>query len=227
MWYRWKGILLKRRVQQSEGRTSGATGQSPRPVLHGEDDLYSRFVHGENVSDDDDDYDPLQEASVHANDSDTSNSDESDVEDGEQVERTGIEAAGLYSDLLCHESTSASENFAPMMLAHMSPLSSSPLTRRRYGSLVAQPTLPFHASDKPQSLEREHRTEVSLPAMDNSNSLEGRMSCVICATEPRDIICWPCRCLALCNDCRENLASRAPASKHSCPCCRRRYVIST
>ncbi|KIP08512.1 hypothetical protein PHLGIDRAFT_374874 [Phlebiopsis gigantea 11061_1 CR5-6] len=50
--------------------------------------------------------------------------------------------------------------------------------------------------------------------------LESRRSCVICTVEPRDIICWPCRCLALCDDCRENLASRAAASKHLCPCCR-------
>ena len=32
------------------------------------------------------------------------------------------------------------------------------------------------------------------------------------------------RCLALCDDCRENLASRQSASKHSCPCCRRAWV---
>lgn len=59
--------------------------------------------------------------------------------------------------------------------------------------------------------------------------------CVICCYEERTILCWPCRCLALCDGCREELASR-PASGgggggggnnrgkgaglHDCPTCR-------
>ncbi|KAH9180438.1 hypothetical protein EDB89DRAFT_2110552 [Lactarius sanguifluus] len=54
----------------------------------------------------------------------------------------------------------------------------------------------------------------------NPANTESRRNCVICTAEERQIICWPCRCLALCDDCRQNLASRLSASKHTCPCCR-------
>jgi hypothetical protein len=33
------------------------------------------------------------------------------------------------------------------------------------------------------------------------------------------------RCLALCDDCRENLASRSSSAKHKCPCCRQKCVF--
>jgi len=50
---------------------------------------------------------------------------------------------------------------------------------------------------------------------------ERQRLCVICQTENRTILIWPCRCLALCEDCRDNLASRPVAGKvQTCPCCR-------
>lgn len=49
-----------------------------------------------------------------------------------------------------------------------------------------------------------------------------RKCCVVCTVEPRDTILWPCRCLALCNECRENLAERLSAKDHMCPCCRKK-----
>ncbi|KAF9469449.1 hypothetical protein BDZ94DRAFT_1244496 [Collybia nuda] len=48
-----------------------------------------------------------------------------------------------------------------------------------------------------------------------------RDRCVVCMTEGREVICWPCRCLAMCNPCREALAAQSAASTHRCPCCRR------
>ncbi|KAF7365409.1 RING-type domain-containing protein [Mycena venus] len=44
---------------------------------------------------------------------------------------------------------------------------------------------------------------------------ELRRNCVICTCDPREIICWPCRCLSMCDGCREVLASKSSASKHS------------
>ena len=32
--------------------------------------------------------------------------------------------------------------------------------------------------------------------------------CVVCCCEPRTIIHWPCRCLALCDECRNILANQ-------------------
>lgn len=42
--------------------------------------------------------------------------------------------------------------------------------------------------------------------------------CVVCQTNPRTVVVWPCRCLALCEECRVSLAMRNFAT---CVCCRR------
>jgi Zinc finger, C3HC4 type (RING finger) len=91
---------------------------------------------------------------------------------------------------------------APVFLAH---LQRPWLTRNRYGPIV-----------NPSS-----RTTVGSRQEDE----ESRRNCVICTVEPRVIICWPCRCLALCDDCRGGLAARSTSSKHHCPCCRQRCVL--
>ncbi|KAF9128269.1 hypothetical protein BGW39_005213 [Mortierella sp. 14UC] len=52
---------------------------------------------------------------------------------------------------------------------------------------------------------------------DDEGSIYGRLLCVVCQTEPRGVLLRPCRCLALCNDCREVLGSRR---YKQCPCCR-------
>ena len=45
--------------------------------------------------------------------------------------------------------------------------------------------------------------------------------CVVCHSEPRTIIVWPCRCLSLCDECRVNLAIN---NYGNCVCCRREVV---
>ncbi|CAO3575096.1 unnamed protein product [Mortierella alpina] len=49
------------------------------------------------------------------------------------------------------------------------------------------------------------------------SAIYSRMLCVVCQSEPRGVILRPCRCLALCNECREVMASRR---FKQCPCCR-------
>jgi len=44
--------------------------------------------------------------------------------------------------------------------------------------------------------------------LEEDGSIHSRLLCVVCQCEPRGVILRPCRCLALCNDCREVLASR-------------------
>ncbi|KAL6947247.1 hypothetical protein ACO0QE_002126 [Hanseniaspora vineae] len=42
-------------------------------------------------------------------------------------------------------------------------------------------------------------------------------SCVVCKTNLRCVILWPCRCLCMCDDCRVSLGVRG---FNKCPCCR-------
>lgn len=44
------------------------------------------------------------------------------------------------------------------------------------------------------------------------------MTCVVCKTNQRNIILWPCKCFALCEPCRTSLGLRA---FNTCICCRR------
>ncbi|KAG0081138.1 hypothetical protein BGZ92_000346 [Podila epicladia] len=54
-------------------------------------------------------------------------------------------------------------------------------------------------------------------APSDDSTIQSRLLCVVCQAEPRGVLLRPCRCLALCNDCREVLASRR---FKQCPCCR-------
>lgn len=193
-------------------------------------DIYERFLRGEYVSDDDDDFAPSQR-SLSRSTSGTPSA----ISDNDD----GTETVALYADLSSVASTSA-----PLLLAHMTDASTSPLTRRRYSQLVGG------SNRSPERLSVyddwfNDRQPVSEHVEDDGLT-EVRRNCVICTVEPRQIICWPCRyvflfyllhhgmlmyavmsgvsCLALCDDCRENLATRSSASKHTCPCCRQQYV---
>ncbi|KAJ2904472.1 Protein ASI1 [Zalerion maritima] len=50
---------------------------------------------------------------------------------------------------------------------------------------------------------------------------ENGPQCVVCHSESRTIIVWPCRCLSLCDECRVNLAMN---NYGNCVCCRREVV---
>jgi hypothetical protein len=43
-------------------------------------------------------------------------------------------------------------------------------------------------------------------------------ACVVCMSDSREVLLLPCRCLCICDECRENLASRG---YNSCPTCRK------
>jgi hypothetical protein len=104
-----------------------------------EADLYARFLRGENVSDDEDeDFEPHTPQTVSV----SRRSSRSELASGESEDESSGEAnnetVGLYADLTSEASTSTSTSTsAPLLLAHMTDTSPSPLTRRRYKKLVA------------------------------------------------------------------------------------------
>ncbi|KAI9466093.1 hypothetical protein BJY52DRAFT_1366334 [Lactarius psammicola] len=167
-------------------------------------DIYERFLSGEVLSDDDEEFSPASNlVPQHDDDNDSDTPDEE------------VDTLALYNDLSATTSSSAT---ASLLLAHMTNTSPSPLTRRRYRNLVSgQPDVAGHEKSAWEAFVDGKRGKAS--RKDPSNN-ESRRNCVICTVEERQIICWPCRCLALCDDCRQNLASRLSASKHTCPCCR-------
>ncbi|RPD56416.1 hypothetical protein L227DRAFT_508480 [Lentinus tigrinus ALCF2SS1-6] len=172
-------------------------------------DPYERFLRGESVSDDEDDFQPEDERTPE---SDSSDQEDAGIDADDDAEAERGEQAQLYADLASDVTS------APLLLAHITDSSSSPLTRRGYRRLVSGPR---HGSDEWDDFVLERRQAKRSKVQDEDVLSENARACVICTVEPRDIICWPCRCLALCDDCRNNLASRSSASKHTCPCCRR------
>jgi len=226
--------LKLRSARDSSGeRTAWSVGRDMAMANHipaSANDIYSRFLKGENVSDDEDEYLPpsdYREGSPSESNSAHSSDSEDDAEDlhEDDGDSDHEETVNLYSDLL-HSSTSSS---APVLLAHMAVPTASPLTRRRYNRMISTNTS-SHRGDGKDADEwldflQGRRSNAHVPAvasqLDAEHSTDMSRFCVICTTEARDVICWPCRCLAICDDCRENMASRFAASKHSCPCCRR------
>lgn len=86
---------------------------------------------------------------------------------------------------------------------------SGPLTRSRYystyrdeGSVIAQLIMERRKNPLPEGSDDSSRESV----------------CVVCHTSPRQVVLWPCRCFALCEDCRLGLAMK---NFKGCVCCRR------
>lgn len=145
----------------------------------GDEDDYRRFLLGEAISDDEDEY-------SHTPQTPSSSRSSSDNEEDDHP-------AELYHNLTSGE-TSASP--VPVLLAHMVDSSSFPLTRRRYQRLVAgagqheTPTADYPVHSGVSSLRRRRElTELS----EDDGWDESRMNCVICTAGPRQVICWPCR----------------------------------
>ncbi|KAK7061001.1 hypothetical protein VNI00_000736 [Paramarasmius palmivorus] len=141
---------------------------------------YSRFLRGEQVSDDEGDDDEW----VNESDIDSAEGEEG-TDETDDEERRAKETVGLYYDLQARGSTPGAASSA--MLAHMSYSGESPLTRRRYGALLRGQRAASEFRSPSPVRDRARAASGSSPGDD------GRRNCVICTVEPRQIICWPCR----------------------------------
>lgn len=104
------------------------------------------------------------------------------------------------------------------------------LTRSKYQSLAFLPLQLFQSTDKFLGRTEEDSETARLLDILISKRLEkGEQSsrdddsarsldCVICQTNVREIITWPCKCFAICESCRLSLVSKGI---EGCVCCRR------
>jgi hypothetical protein len=212
-----------RRIMVRSEATEGKQNQDlDTEEVEEEEELYERFIRGEPMDEDDEDFEyypsePERTGSTSPTLSRSEHGSEDEEEEDEEVPRQDTnEAVSLFSDLSSAPSAMTS---ASVLVAHMTHNSSLPMTRQRFQHLMSAPS---HRSDSLLSdwsdVAASRRSSSS--GTGDSHTESGR-NCVVCTVEPRQIICWPCRCLAVCDDCRENLASRSSASTHTCPCCRR------
>ncbi|KAF9032860.1 hypothetical protein BDZ89DRAFT_1232998 [Hymenopellis radicata] len=116
----------------------------------------------------------------------------SSEEESEQDEHDAEDISGLYSDL---------GGTGETLLQHMAHAGPGVLTRRGVYSFDAPAPSPL-----------------DIPTLPGSGATLD-LACVICTSAPREVVAWPCRCLAMCDSCRSQLAIRSGSSGR-CPCCR-------
>lgn len=169
---------------------------------------YTRFLRGVSVtSDGDGDYQPPPE-------------DDEDVQDGwnfsdDDGESTETEDNREVESSLALIEPSPDPTSTSILLSHLLDNSASPMTRRRFqSSSFSSNTLAASASQAtfPAASQNVRTRKREL-------SDEEKSTCIVCLDSPRDVVCWPCRCLSLCDGCRASLATQ-PISQHLCPTCR-------
>ncbi|GAA5946125.1 hypothetical protein JCM3765_000125 [Sporobolomyces pararoseus] len=192
----------------------------------------------EEEDEEDEDWKPSQDDD---DDDGESNTSEDESDEGEEEEENALVLISdlskqLETDNNNDESSSreldrlSPSELAPYLLAHhLSPSSSTTLTRRRYQSLLQPPASSSSSSSSDQLSSIDHLNTAITSSLKSNQRLirmtkeereskrqewrESRSNfCVVCTVEPRTVILWPCRCLALCESCREALALRTTAS---------------
>jgi hypothetical protein len=139
----------------------------------------------------------------------------------EEVEED--ERGTLYTDLVEDgpEGEEGEGDSAAIMLAHLT--TRGTLTRRRYAAMLAPsaPAQPTDTVDAFSSAVADRRAELlQTPPTHDEWDEERRRACVVCMVNARDVVLWPCRCLTMCDECRDGLADRLGPGEHTCPSCR-------
>lgn len=169
--YHFLALLLQKKLGREMLNVPAA---EPLVRSEAEPDLYTRFLRGDDISDDDGDY-AGQEESVHSSRSSSVEPLEDHID--------GDSGRMLFS-------TISDSTIAPVLLAHIGNEASSPLTRRRYRQMGPK------LDDDWRSILEERKSLKS----DNPTAREDderRRNCVVCTIEPREIVCWPCRFVSI------------------------------
>lgn len=214
-----------------------------------ERELYERFLRGEDISDDEEDVVGDDDHNYELEDEDGSESaSASDLGDGEEDTRPSTpldraisvlgeefdqrerheEAIALFTDLVRSQGVDEGSRLVWGHLARTTGRESTPappLTRRKWSEMGRRWGLGFVPDMDEDAWEVGGVGPLALDSGDgNGNGSDvdwtDRAMCIICTSRPRDIVSWPCRCLAMCDQCREVLAARGSPGKHCCPCCR-------
>lgn len=178
--------------------------------------LYDRFIRGYEISENEsDDSDFIPSPSIHS-------SDDIDWKNNENIETCSQESSSddngenFYAEKTFSELFPSLRSLAPfispeheesrILQSHMT--SHMVVTRSKYREILHSK----HGSDDIKRLLEtiKDRRQAMMELMNSSkdkNILQTR-TCVICCCSTRNIVLWPCRCLALCDDCRKTLAMR-------------------
>ena len=184
------------RHQQQEDNQSVEDDDDDTQRMNREQEVYSRFLRGEEISDDehDDDFTSSFE------DEDSRRTGEE--EEGEEEEENGQnEAVRLFTDFLRNgHGAPATSVGGEMVLAHLlhgQATSSGPLTRQGWRELVGQGGVGAYRSpfrNEEDDIDGDNRWgQPSFKRSDATPPMFNTTTCVICTNGQRDIICWPCR----------------------------------
>lgn len=176
-------LRRRRTTQPSEDETRQrlySMSPTPTPATS----VYDDFLRGEVMSDDED---AEQDWADDATDSDATMT---VMADDEEVPEHDPD---LYRDLMQQRDAEPTTDLQPVLFAHLTSSSASPLTRRQYASLLSSTsTSRALTPTRMEEVIRDRRAVMAGRETDEWDD-ERRKSCIVCMTEPRDTILWPCR----------------------------------
>jgi hypothetical protein len=173
----------------------------------------------------DEDYQPSETGSGSESEDESSEEEEgvgegdADVNvDVEETDRSRREATPLLDPFrlaaLLDPQSLEDRASARLLARHL--VSPAPLTRRQYSATQLSGVAEEVALESILVSRRRQREDES-----GDGEQMGGPVCVVCQSEPRTVIVWPCRCLCLCEDCRVCLAMN---NWSSCVTCRTKSV---
>ena len=166
----------------------------------------------------DDDFIPLDDSDDSDADSENSNQYSVSTADDNESKEEEAPLQELFPDItsslgaLLSPKNPEEAEYAEVLKVHLE--SSKPLTRIGYNTALQQANEQAREETQLRSVALDRRRS----AMSNQLDCSPEATCVVCQSEPRTIVLWPCRCLCCCDGCRTILGSRG---YKTCPCCRR------